>query len=662
MTAQTTRIASVAFGVMLGAILLAAWWALSPGLGGTFTFDDSWNLRGLEQIGNRPDWATALHYILSGFSSSLGRPLALATFAAQFHGWPGHPADFIQVNILIHLLNGALLCWCAVLLQRLAGRTGAGAGMVALALCAAWLWAPLQASGVLYVVQRMALLSATFMFAGLALYLAGRARLPAQPRSALALMTAGLGVGVGLGILAKENAILLPLGILVIEATLLRQVPTGALWRRWSWPFLWAPTLVVAAYLAWQLPGLFNEVPGRNFTRGERLLTEARVLFMYLHKLVLPSLYSIRLLYDDLEVSRSLLSPWTTLPSVLGWLALTAAAIRLRARAPVFSFAVLWYLAHHLLESTIIPLELAFEHRNYVASAGPLAAGVWGLRALWTSAHARRVRPVVLLGAAGYLAFQLTALSQSASLWGRPLELAHHWGTQQPESRRATMMLADTLFSRGKVAAAAATLEQAMERWPGDPSLPLALMEMGCYFRESAVPPMDRLEDSLARFDAQDLGTVNMLDRLVAGLEDGRCGRYPPAQMYQIVSTVMATPAFEGHHRNLHLLRARIAEVAGDRRQALDELDTAIRIHPLLPLLEHGMFWALEAGDEARARRYLALARTQRTLNPVKVIEDRRTVKRMEWVMEQYVRDTLESPIAEPPPPGTSAPTGPQGP
>lgn len=656
------RIASVAFGLMLGACLLAAWWALSQGLGGKFIFDDSWNLRGLERISERPDWETALHYILSGFSSALGRPLALATFAPQFHSWPMHAEDFIRVNILIHLLNGALLCWCALLLQRLAGRDGIGAGLVALALCAAWLWAPLQASGVLYVIQRMALLSATFMFAGLALYLAGRARLPAQPRAALALMTAGLGVGVGLGILAKENSILLPLGILVLEVTLLRAFPAGPVWRRWSWPFLWAPTLFVAAYLAWQLPGLFDEVPSRGFTPGERLLTESRVLFVYLYKLVLPSLYSIRLLYDDLEVSRSLLSPWTTLPSLLGWLALTVAALRLRARAPVFSFAVLWYLAHHLLESTLIPLELAFEHRNYVASVGPLAAGVWGLGALWTSAHARRVRPVVLLGAAGYLAFQLTALSQSASLWGRPLELAQHWATYQPESRRATMMLADTYLSRGQIAAAAATLEQAMERWPGDPALPLALLEMGCYFRTAVVPPMSRLEDSLERFDAQDLGTINLLDRLVGNMEDGYCDRYTPALMYQIVSRVMAAPAFERHHRNLHLIRSRIAELAGDRRQALEDLDASIRIQPLMSLLEHGMYWSIESGDADRARRYLALAQAQRTLNPVKAVEERRALKRMEWVMEQYARDTLESPIADPPPPGAPAQTETQGP
>ena len=44
------------------------------------------------------------------------------------------------------------------------------------------------------------------------------------------------------------------------------------------------------------------------------------------------------------------------------------------------AFAVLFFLAGHILESSIFPLELIFEHRNYLPSFGPwFALGVSGL-------------------------------------------------------------------------------------------------------------------------------------------------------------------------------------------------------------------------------------------------------------------------------------------
>ena len=43
-------------------------------------------------------------------------------------------------------------------------------------------------------------------------------------------------------------------------------------------------------------------------------------------------------------------------------------AIRLIKKQPLFSFALLFFFLNHLVESTIFPLELVFEHRNYIPS------------------------------------------------------------------------------------------------------------------------------------------------------------------------------------------------------------------------------------------------------------------------------------------------------
>ena len=256
-------------------LMALAWLLLSQGLGGNFIFDDSWNLRGLEEIHRNPSLVQALHYVLNGFSSTLGRPLALATFAIQYPSWPGHPSDFQRFNILFHLLAGCLMFWWLLRLTRLlrlAPEQGASIALLGLAL---WLLAPLQASAVLYVVQRMAVLSGLFMFLGLLMYTVGRERL-ANDRTAsgLSWCTAGISIGTVLGVMAKENAALLPLSILVLEFTLLARVQRGRAWRVWAALFLLAPTLMLGAYLGLRTPAFMAGFENRDFSLGERLLTE----------------------------------------------------------------------------------------------------------------------------------------------------------------------------------------------------------------------------------------------------------------------------------------------------------------------------------------------------------------------------------------------------
>src|SRR5689334_22263338 len=93
--------------------------AYAPGLGGGFVFDDYPNLAGLSAIAAEPSPYSVTQYVLNGISSTLGRPLSLLSFAAQAGSWDDHADDFIRVNILLHLVNGAL--WYALLrrLQRL---------------------------------------------------------------------------------------------------------------------------------------------------------------------------------------------------------------------------------------------------------------------------------------------------------------------------------------------------------------------------------------------------------------------------------------------------------------------------------------------------------------------------------------------------------------
>jgi Tfp pilus assembly protein PilF len=116
----------------------------------------------------------------------------------------------------------------------------------------------------------------------------------------------------------------------------------------------------------------------RPFGPWERLLTEFRVIIMYLSLLLYP--VSHRFSIDHpITISESLLTPPATLLSALLLLAILAGAVSLARRHPLISFAVIFFFLNHLVESTILPIELVFEHRNYLPSMFlflPVAVGI----------------------------------------------------------------------------------------------------------------------------------------------------------------------------------------------------------------------------------------------------------------------------------------------
>ena len=359
-----------------------------PGISGPYVFDDAVNLLSNSYVQISELNATSLyHAAFSLQSGPLHRPVAMLTFALNYYfaGTFDDPLPFKLTNIAIHLGNGLLMFLIVRLILERLGRTGRGAvpfgnltdgSMVLLATMAALFWTvhPIQITSVLYVVQRMASLSALFTLLGILCYLKGRLRIVAGKAGGARLILLGLiGFG-GLGILSKENAVLLPLFMLTLEYTLF---PNELPWTRWRELSLRSRRILVfAAFLVvvLALSGVvLYALPGyaiRNFTLMERLLTEPRVLFFYLSLLVAPRIDQFALYHDEFPVSTALLSPWTTSPSAAGIIGLLALALSLRRKHPLLSLGILWFFAGHALESTLIGLEIIHEHRNYMASLG----------------------------------------------------------------------------------------------------------------------------------------------------------------------------------------------------------------------------------------------------------------------------------------------------
>ena len=523
-------------GLALYAALLVTGLLFLPGITGGYLFDDFSNLGPLERLNSDPTFNEVIQFLVHGISSPSGRPISLATFALQAGDWPLNPGGFIRINILLHLLNGALLFWWFLILARLLRLPSRASLLVPLASTLLWLIAPLQVTTVLYVVQRMTELSATFIFSGLVLYLTGRRLgVSGTERAAMVWMSLGVLWGAGVGVLAKENAVLMPLLILALEFTLLAGIPRPRAWRRWSALFLLLPIVLLAGYLLLKADVLTQGYTLREFTLGQRLLTETRVLFMYLHKLFLPWPSAITLLYDDFPLSTGLLQPMTTLLSVLGLAAVVTVAWRFRTVVPYLSFAVFWFLSAHLLESSVLPLELVFEHRNYQAAAGvwfALVAGIWSASA---RAPGRLIRPLLAALAVAYVGSVSAVTWQVAGLWGRPFEMAARWSERQPESRRARLEFLGAVVARGYLDEGVKIAAEGTEKWPDDPLFHLNLIQIQC-LRPTAAPPLEpELIVRLRAARAEILSTVNQMDALMALVETGSCPNLSPAAMRTLV-------------------------------------------------------------------------------------------------------------------------------
>jgi protein O-mannosyl-transferase len=427
--------------------------AYSPGLHGGFVYDDFSFLVGNAAVqvteGSLAEWVRAAMSFPAG--TNQGRWLGMLSFAGNHFFTGMDPYGFKLTNLVIHLLNGLLLFLALRALfdfhhvSRPARieRTRFDTGLAAAALAALWLVLPINLTGVLYVSQRLESLSNTFVFLGLWWYLRVRLAHWRGEKGSVGMWLA-LIVSTGIGVLIKESAILLPLYTFCVEFAL-----TGGRNRegRWSRPvialyggLLLVPLIGGLIWLAAWVDG--SRSYGRAFDIPQRLMTEGRVLIEYMVWTLTPSLDALTLYHDDIMVSRNLVDPPTTLLSLLAIAGLIGISFWQRARRPLLALGILWYFGGHLLTATVIPLMLAFEHRNYFPSVGLLLA----VAALLVLEGPRvRIRTIAFVTTAVFCFYAFTTALRALE-WSDPTRLSLSEASKRPRSSnaqfaRATVML-----------------------------------------------------------------------------------------------------------------------------------------------------------------------------------------------------------------------------
>ncbi len=426
-------------GFLLASLLCAALTCIAflPGLPGSFVLDD---LNNIVQNANLHVQSLAPSAVIeAAYSPQPGgstRFIPMLTFALDHARGGLDPATFKATSIAIHALTTLVLAWFLRDLLRAAGVPHVRAGWAALALALAWALHPLQVSSVLYIIQRMQTLATLFVVLAMLMYLRARLAQLGGRSGRTGWMLAVLLWAAAVG--CKEDAVLLPAYLLVLELTVLGfRAADAELSRRLQRGYLIASVLGAIVFLFVAVPYAWSweAYTGRDFSSAERLLTQGRVLCMYLWEMLVPLPSHMPFYYDWLQPSRSLIQPWTTLTSWFMLAALLGSAWHFRHRRPLFAFGVLLFFAGHFVTSNVIPLELAFEHRNHFPLIGiviatgdllALAAGRLHMR------NASRVLAVVAILAALTSATVLRARS-----WDSALTLAKTSVQVAPESARA---------------------------------------------------------------------------------------------------------------------------------------------------------------------------------------------------------------------------------
>lgn len=466
----------------LAALILLVFVIYYPGTKGPFMLDDFSNLLGNQHIKLTELSVDALEdAAFSNGSGPLRRPVAMLSFALSYYfSGAMEPFSIKIVNVFVHLVTSLLLFFVSRhLLARIPTvdltrgiANGISVQWVALLITALWALHPLHVSTVLYAVQRMTGLATLFTVLGVLIYLQGRACLLAGRLGAACARIGFAIVGCGLlATLSKESGALLPVLLLTIEVVFYRFAvgpDTPRIARTGLMLLLVLPSIAIVGYLIYVWVGPLGVNPVRDFNPTERLLTQSRILFFYLSQLAIPDLGRMSLFHGGIEVSRGLLQPATTLASVLGILLLIGVALYGIAtrRLPALAFAIFWFLGGHLLESTVLPLEMVFEHRNYLPSYGPLfAVGYW----LTQSPLVHRLRPKVRYALPVVVVLALASpLQLRASYWSNISDFLVYELVSNPESPRVWVSLAYAQVQRGLYEEATEFYQKASELEPSE--------------------------------------------------------------------------------------------------------------------------------------------------------------------------------------------------
>jgi tetratricopeptide (TPR) repeat protein len=481
----------------------------------------------------------------SNLGKKLYRPVSFLSFALNWYFGREKPTGYHIVNILIHLLTAVFLYLAIYNLlgsPNLKQKFDCSRYFIAFFATALWAVNPIQTQAVTYIVQRMASLSAMFCILSMLLYI--KFRLSGSPLNRILLLLACV-LTFLLALGAKENAAMLPGSLVLIEITCFQDYDRRHKKPKYFWGSIAGGVLILSVGAWIFLPDLFfsflDGFKSRPFTLSERLLTEPRIVIFYLSQIFYPIPTRLSVVHD-VVISTSLFQPWTTLPALLLTLLLSGIGISQIRKRPLIALSILFFFLNHIIESTFIPLELVFEHRNYLPSFFlflPIAIGFKRLYDYFLADN--KTLSVAIAGFTGLLIICLGAGTYIRNLaWATEFSLWRDAMNKAPHSARPLTNLA-WLMAYGPNARASLYDEA------------LRLYEKALYLqkpRESAEPAIMNNMAGIYFKKGQHRKAIDLLTRALAIAPDYTKGRY------RLANILIATGRWDAASEHIDYLLA----------------------------------------------------------------------------------------------------------
>ncbi len=344
------------------------------------TFHSSWHFDDIPNIIenealhlNKINWDN----IKKTFFASLGgtgkiyRPIACLSFALNYYLGGDNVFGYHLVNISIHIIASVFLflfIYNSLNTPILKVKYGPNSYNIALLATVLWSINPIQTQAITYIVQRMASMAGMFYIMSMYFYLKGRIS-EKKPLIIsyylLCAVTATLALG------SKQNAAMLPISIFFFDIFIIQGLTKENIKRNILifaiFVFITLAFSLVLVAASSSFEDLFSGYSVRRFTLIERLLTEPRVILFYITLLLYPMPDRLCITHD-ITISHGLLDPPATIISILFILGILCLAVIKSRKWPFISFCGIFFFLNHIIESSIFPLEMIFEHRNYIPS------------------------------------------------------------------------------------------------------------------------------------------------------------------------------------------------------------------------------------------------------------------------------------------------------
>jgi len=306
-----------------------------------------------------------------GKRSARSRPVGNISFALNYYFHQYELTGYRILNIIIHIVTGILL-WLTLkkTLNLKSVRPEFEHGKwIALFTALLWLVNPVQTQSVTYIVQRLNSMAAMFFLLSFLFYLNGRLTAKKGMRWTW-FVGAAWAWFLALG--CKQNTAMLPFFIFLYEWYFFQDLNVDWLKRNIKYFLIIFVVFIIVAIIFLGTKPLdrlasIGDYAKNEFTLPERVMTEWRVVVYYLSLIILPHPSRLNLDYD-FALSYSLINPFTTLLSLIGIIGLIILAVFMAKKQRLMSFCIFWFLGNLVIESSVIPLAIIFEHRIYLPS------------------------------------------------------------------------------------------------------------------------------------------------------------------------------------------------------------------------------------------------------------------------------------------------------